>query len=154
MEFFSEALQRHLQILDNRIALLLRGECLFSRAIDRVFEKVVKTPDARGFLLIDQRLAAGCDQQRLHVTLGLREVKELATVGLRAHLNDLSRLIEANVREATGWDGELRIATLFGCSDDAVGQLNNQAMGLDVDRRQLRFGCIARLNRGRCAGAF
>jgi hypothetical protein len=138
-ELLAEALERDLEILDDRVALLLRGEGLLAGALDRVLEQVVETSDARGLLLVDQGLAAGRHEQRLHVALGLREVEELAAIGLAAHLDDLPRLVEADVREAAGRDVEMGIATLLGGGGDLVRQIDDQIERLDVDRRQLRL---------------
>ena len=136
MELFAEALERDLEILDDRVALLLRGEGFLAGALDRVLEEVVQPSDAGGLLLFEQLLAAGGHEQRLHVALGLGEVEELTTVGLPPHLDDLPRLVEADVRETAGWNIEVRIAILFRGGRHLVGESDDQSEGLEVDCRQ------------------
>ena len=50
---------------------------------------------------ISSRHAAG-HQHGLHVALGLREVEQLAAVGVAAHLDEPLRLVVADVRERCG----------------------------------------------------
>ena len=140
VEFFAEALQRDLEVLNDRVALLLRGEGLLAGALDRVLEEVVKTSDTRGLLLVEQLLATGGHKQGLHVALGLREIEELTAVCLAAHLDDFLRLVEADIREAAGGDVEEGIAALLGGGRDLVGEALDQLERLDVDRRQFAGG--------------
>ena len=142
VELLAEALEGHLEILDDRIAFLLGAERLLARAFDRVLEEVVETSDARRLLLVDERLAAGGHEERLHVALRLGEVEELAAVGLPPHLDDLPRLVEADVGERPGGDLELRVATLDGRVGHPVGQVDDLAEGLGVDGGELGGGLL------------
>ena len=73
------------------IAFVLRIEGLFAGPFDGVLQQVEQTSDAGRLALVDQLLAAGADEQRLHVAVGLSEIEQFAPVRPAAHLDDALR---------------------------------------------------------------
>ena len=132
VQLLAQAVERHLQIFDDRVALALIVERLFLGPFDRVLEQVEQTSDAGRLSLVDQRLAAAGHEHRLHVALGLREIEQMAAVLGAAHLDEPLLLVVLDVRQAAGRDIEMRIAPLLGGRDHAVGQADDLAERLLV----------------------
>src|SRR5579871_3644976 len=99
MKFFPHRVERYLDILDDRIAFVLRIESLLAGSFDCVLEKVEQTADAGCLSLFDQLLAAGSNQNRLHVAARLGEIEKFPAVGSATHLNDAFGLVEFYVRQ-------------------------------------------------------
>ena len=72
---------------------------------------------------LEQLRDAAGHQHRLHVALGLREVEELAAVGVAAHLDEPPLLVVADVRERAGGNIDVRVALPRGGLGHPVGQL-------------------------------
>ena len=74
------------------------------------FKQVEQTTDAGGLALLDQLRDPAGHEHGLHVALGLREIEQLAAIGVAAHLDEPLRLVVADVRERSGRNIDVRVA--------------------------------------------
>ena len=114
VKLLAHRVERHLHVFDDGIAFVLSVECLFAGPLDRMLQQVKQTSDAGCFSLLDQLLASGADQQRLHVAAGLGQVEQLAAILSAAHFDDSLRLIESHVGEGTRWHIDVGCPAAFG----------------------------------------
>ncbi len=132
VQFLAQRVERHFQIFDHRVALVLVSNVSSLRSLDGVLEQVEQTPDAGALLLLEQLLAAAGHQHGLHIAFGLRQVEQLPAVLVAPHLDEALRLVVAHVRQGAGRDVEIGIAAFVGVVDDAVGQADQIAQRLFV----------------------
>ena len=149
MQFLAKTFECDLEVLDHRITVVLAVKSFFASAIDRVLQKIIETSNAGGLLLFDERFATGRNEQRLHVTLGLRQVKEMSPVHLGTHLNKLSSLVPAHVGKTASRNVEMGVSFLFCSLDDLIGEFGNQSESFGIDRRKL---ARRRRSRSWCTG--
>ena len=89
MEFLPERTDEHLGVLNDRVRFCLLVEGILFRALDRMFEHVEEASQAGRFAVVDQPFTTAGDQHGSHVSFCLRQIKQLPTVFVTAHLDDL-----------------------------------------------------------------
>ena len=135
--------ERHLHVFDDGIAFVLGVECLFAGALDRMLQQIKQASDAGCFSLLDQLLASGADQQRLHIAAGLGQIEQFAAILSAAHFDDSLRLIESHVGEGTRWHIDVGCPAAFGKLRNLVGEIADRAEGFLVFRREGGVGSFA-----------
>jgi len=88
VQLFAQRPQRHFQVLQDRVGLLLAVEGLLLGAGDGVQGRVVHAAEAERLVRLDQVLAAVGEEHGLHELPRLAEVEELALLLGVAHLQD------------------------------------------------------------------
>ena len=78
VQLLAQRVDADLEVLDDRVALALVLERVLARAVERVLRHVEHLTDADGLALVDERLAAARDEERLHELARHRRVEELA----------------------------------------------------------------------------
>ena len=100
VQLFAQGVHRHLEVLDDRVGLALVVEGLLAlRALDGVLGHVVNLSDAGALAGVDQFLALGGDQHRLHKPLGLPVVEQAALLRIAAHCNEARFDVELDVAQ-------------------------------------------------------
>src|SRR5437762_8277103 len=88
VKLLAHRVERHLHVFDDGIAFVLSVECLFAGPLDRMLQQIKQASDAGCFSLLDQLLASGADQQRLHVAAGLGQIEQVAAILSAAHRSE------------------------------------------------------------------
>src|SRR5262249_9136866 len=138
VELFAERGQRHLEVLDQRVRLVLVVEGVLVGVLHRVLGAVVDLAK-RGREIRPLELGEGVrHQDRLHELLGHADIEEGALLLLLPQLDDAALLVEADVGQAADGDREGRVLALLGGHDHGVSHAHE--LLLDHPRR-LRFRC-------------
>ena len=95
--------------------------------VHRVFEKVVETSNTGRLALVDQLFTSSRHEHRLHIAFCLRQIKELATVRVFAHLDEPLATVVFHVREGARRDIERRIPSAARRLGHFVGQADQLA---------------------------
>src|SRR5205814_5878970 len=114
VEFLAQRRQRHFEVLDQRVGLVLVVERVLVRVLHGVLGAVVDLPERRGEAGPLQLGQGVGHQHRLHELLGHADVEERARLLALAHLDDAALLVEVDVGEAAHGDGQRRVLALFG----------------------------------------
>jgi hypothetical protein len=121
VKLLAERRQRHLEVLDERVGLVLGVERVLVRALDGVLGPVVDLAE-RGRevrpLELGERVR---HEHRLHELLRHRHVEERPGLLALAHLDQALALVEVHVRERADGDGDRRVLALLGGVDHQVG---------------------------------
>ncbi len=109
VQLLAQGAERDLQVLEDRVRLLLVVEGLLLRAGDGVQALVVHATKAERLVGLDEVLAAVGEQHGLHELAGHAEVEQLAVLLVRAHLQDAKLLVERRVRGGAERDVDDRL---------------------------------------------
>ena len=110
-----------LEVLDDRVGLVLAVEGVLVRALHRVLGAVVDLAQ-RGRQVRPLQLGERVGHQhRLHELLGHADVEERARLLALAHLDDAALLVEGDVGEAAHGDRQRGVLAPLGGRDDRVG---------------------------------
>jgi hypothetical protein len=122
VQFFAERPERHLEVLQDRVGLVLGIEGVLLGAADGVLGLVEDAAEAGGLVGVDQVLDRAGVQHGLHELLGLVEVEELAFLHGGAHLQDAPFLVPEGVGAGAGRDIKDGFAPREGLGGDVLGQ--------------------------------
>src|SRR5215510_12888058 len=138
VELLAQRGQGHLEVLDERIALVLAVEGILVRALHGVLGAVVDLAERRREVGALELAEGVSHQHRLHELLGHAHVEEGAGLLALAHLDDAALLIEVDVGEAAHGDGQRRILAALGGGDHGVRHSDQ----LFLDRSHLARRCF------------
>src|SRR2546425_1370680 len=131
VQLLAESRQRHLQVLDERIGLVLGVERVLVRVLDRVLGPVVdlaKRGREVGSLQLAERIG---HEDRLHELLGHADVEERPGLLSLPHLDQAPALVEGDVGQGPDGDRERGVLSPLGRGDHHVGHADE----LLLDRR-------------------
>src|SRR6266446_3748591 len=131
VQLLAERLQRHLEVLDERIGLVLGVERVLVRVLDRVLGPVVdlaKRGREIGSLQLAERIG---HEDRLHELLGHADVEERPGLLSLPHLDQAPALVEGDVGQGPDGDRERGVLSPLGRGDHHVGHADE----LLLDRR-------------------
>ena len=138
VQLLAQGVQGDLEVLDDRVGLVLLLERVLAGVADGVLGDVVEVADAGGLARVDELLAGLADQEGLHELLRHRHVEEVALLLLVAELDQAPLLAPADVGEGAHGDVEERVLAARHRLQHALGEL------LDLGRRLLGDGVLAR----------
>ena len=106
VQLLAQGVEGDLEVLDDRVGLVLLLEGVLARVADGVLGDVVEVADAGGLARVDQLLAGVADQERLHELLRHRDVEEVALLLLAAQLHQALLLAPLDVGQGAHGDVE------------------------------------------------
>ena len=139
VQLLAQGLQRHLQILDQRVGFVLGVEGVLVRVLHRVLGAVVDLAQRRGEVGPLQLGEGVGHQHRLHELLRHAHVEERPLLLALAHLDDAALLVEVDVGEAAHRDGKRGILAAIGCGDHRVRHADELLLDHPGDRGLLRL---------------
>ena len=122
VEFFAKRSERHFEVFEDRVGLVLRVEGVLLRPRDRVLRLVEHATKARRLLRFDQFLDRRRVQHRLHELLGGLEIEQRALARSFAHLEDAALLVPVRVGTRAGRNLEDGIASGEDLARDLFGE--------------------------------